>query len=157
MPYVQDVAGSHQCESEHCSNISIKYFRNTEIKHGAILTYIYFTRVTACTILISDNIYQTNKLNPWSTVNLKNPFIMPLIKAEESTERISGDIEIKYGRCQKMRGGLSKTLLMTVPCRRCYTGLFLETLRSSLAYASFREVYTIQRGNLGALACYSLS
>jgi hypothetical protein len=41
MPYIQDIAGGNQCESEHCSNIFIKYFRNTKIKHGAILTYIF--------------------------------------------------------------------------------------------------------------------
>ena len=93
MPYVQDIAGGHQCESEHCSNIFIKYFRNTEIKHGAILTYIYITRVTACNICINDNIYQTNKLNPSSTVSLKNPFIMPLNKAGEFIDRLSGNTE----------------------------------------------------------------
>jgi hypothetical protein len=92
VPYVQDIAGGNQCESEHCSNIFIKYFRNTKIKHGAILTYIYMTRVTACNICINDNIYQTNKLNPPSTVNLKNPFTMPLNKSGKSTERLSGDI-----------------------------------------------------------------
>jgi len=92
MPYVQDTAGGNQCESEHCSNIFIKYFRNTKIKHGATLTYVYITRVTAHNIYINDNIYQTNKLNPTSTVNLKNPFNMPLNNGGKSTERLSGDI-----------------------------------------------------------------
>jgi hypothetical protein len=47
--------------------------------------------VNACNICINDNINQTNKLNPSSTVNPKNPFIMPLIKAGESIERLGGD------------------------------------------------------------------
>jgi hypothetical protein len=92
MPCVQDIAGGNQCESEHCSNIFIKYFRNTKIKLGAILTYIYITRVTACNICINYNIYQTNKLNPTSTVNLKNPFNMSLNKSGKSTKSLSGDI-----------------------------------------------------------------
>ena len=74
---VQDVARGHQCESEHWSNIFIKYFRNTKIKHGAILTYIYITRVTARNIRINDNIYQTNKLNASSTIDLKNHSLCP--------------------------------------------------------------------------------
>jgi len=90
--FVQDVAGGHQCECEHWSNIFIKNFRNTKIKHGAILAYIYITRVTACNILIN-KIYQTNKHNPSSTVGLENLFIVPLIKAGQSTERLSGDTE----------------------------------------------------------------
>jgi len=49
--------------------------------------------VTACNICINDNIYQTNKLNTSSTFNLKNLFIMPLIKAGKSTEKFSGDKE----------------------------------------------------------------
>jgi len=53
----------------------------------------YITRVTACNIHIKDNIYQTQKLNPSSTVNLKTPFIMPLTKAGKSTEWISADTE----------------------------------------------------------------
>jgi len=44
-----------------------------------MLTYIYITRVTACNIYINNNLYQTNKLNPQSTVNLENLFIKPLI------------------------------------------------------------------------------
>ena len=73
--------------------IFIKYFRNIEIKHEAISIYIYITRVSACKIHINDNIYQTNKLNPFSSVSLKNLFILPLIKAGKSTERLSGDKE----------------------------------------------------------------
>jgi len=90
---VQDIAGGHQWEPEHCSNTIIKYFRNTEIKDEATSIYIYITRVTACKIRINDNIYQTNKLKPSSTVILKNLFILPLIKAGKSTERLSGDTE----------------------------------------------------------------
>jgi hypothetical protein len=93
MQYVQDIAGGHQCESEYCSNIFIKHFRNTNIKHGAILTYIYITRVTACNIFIIDNIYKTNKLHSSSTVSIKTPFIMPPTKGGKSTERLSGDTE----------------------------------------------------------------
>jgi hypothetical protein len=73
--------------------VFIKYFRNTKIKHGAILTYIYIRRVTACNICIKDNIYQTNKFNPPHTVNLKILLIMPLIKPGKFTERLSGDTE----------------------------------------------------------------
>jgi len=91
-PYVQDIVGGHQWESGKCSNIFINYFRNKEIKHESISIYIYITRVSACKIHIN-NIYQTNKLNPFSTVNLKSLFILPLVKAGKSTEKLSGDTE----------------------------------------------------------------
>jgi len=50
MSYVQDFAEGHQCEYKHWTDILIKYFWNTEIKQGTMLTYIYITRVAACII-----------------------------------------------------------------------------------------------------------
>jgi len=60
MPYIQDIAGGHQCEYEHWSDIFIKYFWNREIKHGAMLTYIHFTWVAAHNTSINNNLYWTN-------------------------------------------------------------------------------------------------
>jgi len=41
MPYVQDIAGGHQCESEHCSNIFIKHFRNRNKSWGNINIHLH--------------------------------------------------------------------------------------------------------------------
>jgi len=54
--YIQGIAEGHQCEYENWLDIFIKYFWNTEIKVGAMLMYIYITRVTSCNIDVDDKL-----------------------------------------------------------------------------------------------------
>jgi hypothetical protein len=77
MPYIQGIAEGHQCEYENWSDIFIKYFWNTEIKQGAMLTHIYITRVTASNICINNNLYQTNKINHRAVSLLKTYLLCP--------------------------------------------------------------------------------